>query len=809
MIRSRFFKLVMLTLLPFFGAILFFGQSAGALPNQGPNPDDFVQSGRYGNDYVNQPRYVDFVVATSAYNAIPTTKVKIYMPTPSGAIVVNNKNICYSTFRNGGRNFDLPDDGNLNGASGNPVNYSIPGASNTPQQGGWDSSATCDSKSITFNVSGASIDPNTGMYLYVLTATANASAAKYMNTFWVVAPTGSIVSNDSTLSTSGFGMNQTSPIADNNNPSSDAPPPPSPFRNFTNYNIKFAPDCTVTTPTVSKTIQIFDDDNNSVSATDNWAVQPGRFRVGLKELVRGSAPGSPGTMLTPTNISTPGGSVSMGGGFYEVFTSGSNKTSTLTYTFRKDRVYEWILDSVYQDNTLQFKIPFDNVYYYQQCQTAGYNLQPNVVPSASSVEVGDTLSFNYNVNNTGSTDSASVGCDIYGKAFGGYHASSSGAELAATGYTPPDASYSAPSASCPQSFPNGVNTGVATESFTVTAAMANKTLCRALYVDSGVPGGSPAGDEACVPVIVKPYSRVYGGDVVAGGGLMTAPNTCTTNTGAAIIGWNRRGAPNNYGGAGVQFAAYALSTIFDTATSLGNGGGGAAAPIGLSFANTATNATSGQFGGSFGAVPCIPDHYAKKPATTSSMPASVGVAASGSYSGTGNFQLGGGTVTAGSDVSIFVDGDVFISSNITYGGSGSWTNADIPMFRLVARGNIYISNAVSQLDGLYVAQPNGSSGGIIYTCAVSGTPFTPLTLNATLASQCDNNKLTVNGSFVARQVQLLRTVGTLRQGNGTEASNSANIGEVFNYNPALWISQPSDNASEGVYDAINSLPPVL
>jgi hypothetical protein len=83
-----------------------------------------------------------------------------------------------------------------------------------------------------------------------------------------------------------------------------------------------------------------------------------------------------------------------------------------------------------------------------------------------------------------------------------------------------------------------------------------------------------------------------------------------------------------------------------------------------------------------------------------------------------------------------------------------------------------------------------------------------MVLSGTLASQC-NTKLTVNGGFVARQVQLLRTAGTLKQSSAAEGSGSANIAEVFNYSPMLWISQPSDAQSAVKYDAINGLPPVL
>src|SRR5690606_24811254 len=108
----------------------------------------------------------------------------------------------------------------------------------------------------------------------------------------------------------------------------------------------------------------------------------------------------------------------------------------------------------------------------------------------------------------------------------------------------------------------------------------------------------------------------------------------------------------------------------------------------------------------------------------------------------------------------------------------------------------------------------GASNGIIYTCASANpAPFTvPGTANfptATVQTRC-GSKLTVNGSFIAKQVQLWRTPGTVGQSFSGEAGGSANIAEVFNYGPALWINQPALTGSAAPdYDAIVSLPPVL
>lgn len=433
-----------------------------------------------------------------------------------------------------------------------------------------------------------------------------------------------------------------------------------------------------------------------------------------------------------------------------------------------------------------------------------YNLNPTINaqinggPVIGAAEPGDTISFTYAVNNSGTTASSGTNCTALGQTFTGHHATPAPPEVLSTPVG---------GMGCPRNFAVGATT-LTTETVTATA---NSTVCRTLSVNPATPGGgSVISLESCVLVASKPYARVYGGDLSIGGGVVTSPDaldSCSMNAGAGIFGWNQRTA-GSWAGAGVQFAAYAMYTIFDTSTSLGNAGGAAAAPTGLSFANTGTDANNGIFGTSLGTAGCIPDYYAGRPASTLSVPggATIGSLTTGIYGVNGNISFSGsGAVDPGERITVYVNGDVYLNTNVTYGGS--WTSAAIPNFRLIARGNIFVDRNTSRLDGLYVAQANGSSGGVIYTCADAATPYTPLPLSGTLASYCDNAKLTVNGSLVARQVQLLRTIGTLRSSSAGETAGG-NMAEVFNYSPGIWIPQPSSEDSSG-YDAITSLPPIL
>lgn len=426
-----------------------------------------------------------------------------------------------------------------------------------------------------------------------------------------------------------------------------------------------------------------------------------------------------------------------------------------------------------------------------------YDLTPNVSftitsggsPVTGSVaEPGDTATFSYRVDNSGPTSAPNINCNTYANTHTG----------AFTVPTPAESSGPAgPSMGCPRTFAAG-STTITTE--VVTNLPANRTICRSLWVNPAHSGNGSEGREACVVVASKPYMRVYGGDVSAGNGFSSGATatTCTNNSGASIVGWNKE-AGGAYAGAGAQFAAMALRSIYDFASAQGNSGG-APAGAGLAFSNA--GASGGVFGGNFGSLPCIPDFYARRPAT-SPFGGSLTSTGSGAYAANGPLTISG-NISGSNRISLFVEGNVIINGNIRY-TSGSWpTVRDIPLFQLVATGNIYIANGVTQLDGLYIAQGSGGTNGIIYTCTSGSTPY----VTTALGSNC-GTKLTVNGSFIARSVQFMRSAGTLAGSNVSETAASGQGAEVFNYSPAMWLVTPFGQSEASEYDAITSLPPIL
>ncbi len=427
-----------------------------------------------------------------------------------------------------------------------------------------------------------------------------------------------------------------------------------------------------------------------------------------------------------------------------------------------------------------------------------FDLTPSIAATVngvnvSSVEPGQAVTFHYFIINNGNTFSASVDCwrGIYNRA--GYFA------------TPgtPEAGGSSAGLGCPRTVPPGVTGLVAEGPITATA---NTTYCRTLFVDPATQGGGTRGTEVCIPVVSKPYLKVFGGDVSAGGGFasLATPTNCAPNNSADIITWNKLGA-SGYAGAGAQYAAYVLDSISSFGTAQRSSG--APTPTGLAFSNTGTDAPNGNFGGHFGSVPCIRDYFGTKPSSGVENLAALHNGR-GVFESAGATTFPGGTLLPGDKWSIYIDGDLFITGNITFGGS--WTADTIPMLEVIVRGNIYVRSNVTRLDGSYISQPGASGGGTIYTCTTAASA--PSLSGGSFFNAC-SNKLTVNGSFVAQNVWFLRTTGTLDQSGAGDGPGTSSIAEEFNYGPALWIAQPtSTNETDGQvdnYDAITSLPPVL
>lgn len=354
----------------------------------------------------------------------------------------------------------------------------------------------------------------------------------------------------------------------------------------------------------------------------------------------------------------------------------------------------------------------------------------------------------------------------------------------------------------------------------------------------------------------KPYIKAFGGDVMTGGWYSDGTN-CSTSVGSNYQSYNsniagytpdtRNGGILTYtkssgtiaGGSSVQYGAIALGEIDGRRAGDGfysNAGVASGTSIkNLTFSNNVAGLSyGGEFEGSVRQSNCIPDYYSRMPAsatTINNISEAIG-SNKGDYKATAApgtvFKLTNGgatrTIGPGERITIYVNGDVYIDNNIVY--SGASTASSVPKFALVVKGSIYIDKDVTQLDGMYVAQPADKTSaaikaddGDIWTCHPANTAV----LDYTYPPNC-NKTLVVNGALIAKQVNFLRVKGDVASSNTGEdnlgtvsncESGTCNVSEVVNYTPDVmmggnFFSGGSSSSTSGLpVDSVISLPSVF
>lgn len=356
----------------------------------------------------------------------------------------------------------------------------------------------------------------------------------------------------------------------------------------------------------------------------------------------------------------------------------------------------------------------------------------------------------------------------------------------------------------------------------------------------------------------KPYLKAFGGDVMTGGWFYNGGN-CSSGPGtnyqnpnfssARFSSDNRDGGILTYtktsgtasGGASDQYRVTSLGEIDGRRAGDGFYSDGAQPGSNvkaLSFANfdiTSPLAFGGVFEGSVAQSMCIPDYYSRKPSSAQDFNNFAQAIANGSgdykksVAAGSNYQLTNGSadriIPAGQKMSIYIDGNVYIDANIKYDPAS--TVDSVPKFALIVRGSIYIDKSVTQLDGMYVAEPAdntpaavSSDTGIIWTCHDNSTGAK---LDFTYPTNC-TSPLVVNGSLIAKQLMLLRVKGDINSASTAEdslstisscVSGACNVAEVVNYSPSIimggsFFNTRPDSSTNGLpVDKIVSLPPVF
>jgi hypothetical protein len=291
------------------------------------------------------------------------------------------------------------------------------------------------------------------------------------------------------------------------------------------------------------------------------------------------------------------------------------------------------------------------------------------------------------------------------------------------------------------------------------------------------------------------------------------------------------GYPSSKQGSGADFAAYALGYIdgisggpsgFYSANSSTGGAGYRS----LMFANTA-GSDSGPLGGLLGGQlttnHCVTDYFntTRKGVLPAQTNGQVGL---DSYNisqqlllqkpnGQNCLRVRGNLGIDGSGngvrLTIYTDDDICINGDITYSGwkfdTTNYTN-NAPYLTIISRGNIYIENNVQTITGLFIAQPDDSdNGGIFSTCAMPNTAAIPA--STVIASSC-RTPLTIKGSVIAQRIYPIRAVG------GTLWNNTGNS-ETFDYIPSMIVGTPNLSTTCGgavtghCIDAETNLPPVF
>lgn len=394
-------------------------------------------------------------------------------------------------------------------------------------------------------------------------------------------------------------------------------------------------------------------------------------------------------------------------------------------------------------------------------------------------------------------------------------------------------------------FSAGAATGTIPNSGCSTSAtlfLPGDTLCISYHVSpeqgqmtsSGSPiggSGSVDSESTCVNVVDKPYVHFFGLDVSAGGKFANGDDKCLS--GAPPVNGGISTSIKPLGplarGSAVQYGALALGTV----SGFGSASLRTSTPNfqnGLTFANTPSL-------GALGSKNCVPDYYGTKPASLMKVPGNVNLPSFNSFQPTptvsqiwhgqatgtiiNGFNGDGSGIANNNRVAVYIEGNAYIDKDIVFKDT-VWSNMDeVPSFYLVASGNIYISPNVTELDGVYVAK------GAIYTCAKNFGIYPP----NELVNNC-SDQLVVNGAFIAQQVFLHRTFGSLRNSLGGESpltfggdcTLNTRLGqrvdksydcaaEVFNFSPETFLGKPALGPTPGStitkYDFITSLSPVL
>ncbi len=408
----------------------------------------------------------------------------------------------------------------------------------------------------------------------------------------------------------------------------------------------------------------------------------------------------------------------------------------------QNHIYEVIFTGVYSNNTLQFQLPMDSIFYITRgCKN--YQLQADLSadqPNGAVLRAGSTLNVTPGATNVSSATSGFYELSLI----------ATNGVPSANIPTPPAGPWINQGPVLPGRYDPGP-----TIALTIPAnAPENSKFCLQSEVNPSNAAGSPDfSGQLCYTVahVYEPSFIGTSGDVHAGGNLCVGSlvGAC-----GSCVAHPLQGVQGNGG----SYGEYVVSgTGFVTNVGSNN------APIN---AQASVNSYS---------TICRPDLVAKAIAYPAKIikpsgALNISALAAGVYLVNGNVTISG---TVNNKVTIFVSSGTATLGNITY-SAGTNLGKDQPSLGIIAAGAVYIPNTTTEVDA-YVFSNN-----FINTCYLPG-----VNPSATYDARCANT-LTVKGFLMAQ------TVNFYRYGvQGSAPLGGPITAEIVNLTPQIYINPPT------------------
>lgn len=650
---------------------------AEALSNRGPDPSDFIDSS--GNQV-----QVAYQLDTTTFATVTSLSILVYF--------TNNSSNTMSIHSPGLTELGVFDTvyGSSN-ISGNPVvtTFTVQRINADGSVGSTVKSATSrrnDSATLPIVVPNGSlvVDPITKYYIAQLTVTINTGYNDIANAFWVSSGgAGDYIGGDSKSAATSFAMQA-----------------PRNLGKYVDWNIRFGADCTVQSNVV-KELEWFDADNGIDP------IQPNKFSFTLFDQTAGanvvfqSLSGSDGSVFgnAANTVVVPG--------------SGSKRAGKAQFIAKPYHKYIWRFNNVFAFNVLQFKRPFNDIYY----KTDGcprFTVNPDITGMPAFFKVGTTYTLSATGYNAGPDPSQPFNMKVTKTGGASYPV--------VTGTTSKTTTNSQLSTGLTFSYnffvtfdianppPDGqmicfTNTVVPSNEKNATASLQRCAPFRRTFIPSVIGRGSDvhAGSGVCGPTYIPPASGFIKGQGDSKGEYVVSARTTVTSFGSNASSASPKTSIANY----VPQTLCRPNLVNVASKFIGLHPSEVIKPAGVS-----------------------PYTYSLDSLNALDLLNNKGV-----IYFPGNVTISGGTGIVSRKLTIYATGNITINSNIRLAG-GTSVREDQPSLGLIAGGDINIAGAATQVDAYMF------SNGVINTCY-------------TAVATC-NNTLNVRGFLMSKTLQLRR-----------------------------------------------------